>query len=163
MYLLLILVLQKSKVAPPVERPFDDTPEEVLRLLLRVGGLQAHSIEPPHADGALVSVSERLEGHEDVLVETVEHLLLQLPYEDRVRPRPCGEPPVMTPHSPLRLYLVPAVPDTGDEETDQQEEPGETAQDNSRQTQCTVLITLMTHVVWCWEPTVGTLGIFSLR
>ena len=132
MYLLLILVLQKSEVTPPVERPLDDTPQEVLRLLLRVGGLQAHSIEPPHTDGALVAVGERLEGDEDVLVETVEHLLLQLLYEDRVRPGPCREPPVLTPHSPLGLYLVPAVPHAGDEETDQQEDGGETAQDNSR-------------------------------
>ena len=70
MYLLLILVLQKSEVTPPVERPLDDTSQEVLRLLLRVGGLQAHSIEPSHTDGALVAVSERLEGDERVIFVT---------------------------------------------------------------------------------------------
>ena len=50
-----------------------------------------------------MAVSEGLEGHEDVLVEAVQHLLLQLLYEDGVRPGPLREVALQAPHPPLGL------------------------------------------------------------
>ena len=104
------------------------------RLLFRVGGLQADSIESLDTDGALMSVGKRLEGHENILVEVVEHLLLQLLYQARVRPVAHGKVALQAPDSPLCLYLLPAVPDAGHQEADQQHDCSEHSQDDSART-----------------------------
>ena len=64
-------------------------------------------------------------------MEIVKHLLLKLLYEARVWPVADGEIPLETPDSPLCLYLVPAVPDAGHQQADDQHQCSEHSQDDS--------------------------------
>ena len=125
-----VSVLKEPEIFLSLERILEDL-FIVCRLLFRVGGLQADPIESLDTDGALMSVGQRLQGHENILVEVVEHLLLQLLYEARVRPVAQGEVALQAPDSPLCLYLLPAVPDAGHQEADQQHDCSEDSQDDS--------------------------------
>ena len=125
-----VSVLKVPKIVLSLERILEDL-FILSRLLFRVGGLQADPIESLDTDGTLMSVGQRLEGHENILVEVVEHLLLQLLYEARVWPVADGEIPLETSNPPLCLYLVPAVPDAGHQQADDQHQCSEHSQDDS--------------------------------
>ena len=150
-----------------LERILDDLSKEVGRLLFRVGGLQANPIESLETDGALMTPSQGLQGHQDILMEVVEHLLLQLLYQARVRSVVDGEITVKTPHPPLCLYLSPAVPHTGHRQAHHQHHSSQQSQDDSVRKVIFFSLSLSlslvyTYVVWkCGPP--ETFGNISLN